>query len=105
MTDYILVASTAGDLEEAGKIADALVAEKICACVQVMPITSTYMWKGKIERETEHLLLAKTRAENYGKVEDKIKELHSYDCPEVIALPIKEGSEDYLKWVKDCSGL
>lgn len=105
MSDYIVVVSTAGTVIEAEKIAEALVETKLAACVQHTPIASVYKWKGKTESASEHLLIIKTRAENFKAVEEMIKELHSYECPEVIALPINDGSKSYLSWIRESTEL
>ncbi|MFH1789446.1 MAG: divalent-cation tolerance protein CutA [Candidatus Altiarchaeota archaeon] len=96
----MIVLTTTGSKAEAGKISEALVEERLCACVQVVPIISVYRWKGKIEREGEHLLLCKTVSGNYGRIEERILQLHSYECPEVVAIPIVEGSKNYLSWIR-----
>lgn len=99
MTDFIVVLSTAGSEEEAKKIADNLVEGKLAACVNWWKINSVYTWKGKIERDCEYILFCKTTRDRYGDVETRIKELHSYECPEIIALPVGDGSSEYLEWI------
>jgi periplasmic divalent cation tolerance protein len=102
MTNKRLVLSTAGSEEEARKIANALVEQKLAACVNIIPqIESIYRWQGKVESSREWLLLIKTSAEKFGAVRDAIRELHSYDLPECIALAIDDGSSAYLGWIKD----
>jgi periplasmic divalent cation tolerance protein len=102
MTDKRLVLSTAGSEEEARKIANALVEQKLAACVNIIPqIESIYRWQGKVESSREWLLLIKTSAEKFGAVRDAIRELHSYDLPECIALAIDDGSSAYLGWIED----
>lgn len=94
---------TVSSTEEARKIAGALVERKLAACVNIAPgLTSIYMWQGRVCDEPEHLMIIKTSA---GKVEQVIacvRELHSYDTPEIIFLPIKEGLKSYLDWIDDC---
>jgi periplasmic divalent cation tolerance protein len=102
MTNKRLVLSTAGSEEEARKIANALVEQKLAACVNIIPqIESIYRWQGKVESSREWLLLIKTSAEKFGAVRDAIRELHSYDLPECIALAIDDGSSTYLGWIED----
>ena len=98
--EYIVVLITAGSQEEAHRIGDALIGQRKAACVNIIPqINSLFRWEGKIEDDRESLLLVKTRAELFPEVVDAVKSVHSYDVPEIIALPIVEGSQDYLKWI------
>ena len=99
--EYVLVYTTAGCREEAEKLAEALVAERLAACVKMTEVTSVYRWEGKTNRDEEILLSAKTTKAGYPDVEKRIKELHSYKCPEIIAVPIIEGSKDYLAWIRE----
>ncbi|MDA8078746.1 MAG: divalent-cation tolerance protein CutA [Nitrospiraceae bacterium] len=100
MTDYVVVLITASGEEEAGKIAHALVSGRLAACVNIMKnIRSIYRWQGKVEDEAEALMIAKTRRSLLADLTARVKELHSYTVPEVIALPILEGSGDYLRWL------
>ena len=93
---------TAGSKEEGQKVADGLVSSKLAACVNVIEgVQSTYLWEGKINSDKEVLLVVKSRLSLLGKIETKVKELHSYDVPELIALPIAGGSSAYMKWVKE----
>ena len=102
MKSYIQVFTTIETKEEAEKIAQYLVEQKLAACVQITgPIASTYRWKGKVETAQEWLCLIKTREDLYDKVEKAIKELHSYETPEIIAVPIVKGSSEYLSWLDD----
>lgn len=98
--EFIEVRTTAAKREDAARIARALVEKRLAACAQIVgPITSTYWWQGKIETAEEWLCLAKARKEDYRKIERAIKELHPYQTPEIIALPIDAGSTEYLRWV------
>ena len=102
MTDRRIVLSTAGSEEEARKIAQYLVEQKLAACVNIVPqVESIYRWQGKIESSREWLLLIKTTAEKFERVRDAIRELHSYDLPECIAVAIEDGSPEYLRWLED----
>jgi periplasmic divalent cation tolerance protein len=102
MKSYIQVMTTTETKEEAEKIAQYLVEQKLAACVQITgPIASTYRWKGKVENAQEWLCLIKTREELYDKVETAIKKLHSYETPEIFAVPIIKGSSEYLSWLDD----
>jgi len=99
-TDRIIVLITAGSEEEAHKIAKLLVNEKKAACVNIVPgVDSLFHWKGKIDLARESLLLVKTRASLFPEIVSLVKEIHSYEVPEIIALPIIGGSEDYLNWL------
>ncbi len=100
MSDFIQV-STAIDSEEgARKIAQALVEQRLAACVHVGgPVTSTYWWQGKMEVAQEWTCTAKTRRELYARVEQAIREVHPYEEPEIVALPIVAGSQSYLGWI------
>ena len=100
MTDYKLVLTTAGSQEEAEKIARALVERRLAACVNVIPqMRSIYRWEGNVEEARECLLLIKTTAVAADRVRDAIRELHSYELPEVIVIGIESGSEKYLNWI------
>ena len=100
MTDKRLVLSTAGSEAEARKIAQYLVEQQLAACVNIVPhIESIYRWQGKVESAREWLLVIKTVIDRFAAVRDAIRELHSYDLPECIALAIDDGSAEYLKWM------
>jgi periplasmic divalent cation tolerance protein len=97
----ILVLSTTDTTELAQKIAEALVEAGEAACVNIVPgIRSIYRWEGKICDAGEHLLLIKSSAEKFEAVRSRIKELHTYQVPEIIALPISTGDADYLNWIR-----
>jgi periplasmic divalent cation tolerance protein len=97
----ICIFTTAASRDEAARIADELVARRLAACVQILgPIASTYRWQGKIEHSEEWQSQIKTDQRHYAAVEQTIRELHSYETPEVIAVPITAGSEDYLTWLQ-----
>jgi periplasmic divalent cation tolerance protein len=102
MTDKRIVLSTTGTLEEARKIAHALVERKIAACVNIVPsIESVYRWEGKVETAQECLLIIKTIEGACERLEKTLKDLHSYDVPEFVVLGIQDGSQAYLEWIAD----
>ncbi len=95
-----LVLVTVGSETAARAMARTLVGEGLAACVNVLgPINSIYRWRGAVEDEKEYLLMIKTRAALYRRIERRVRELHSYDVPEVLALPIETGSAPYLEWL------
>jgi periplasmic divalent cation tolerance protein len=99
---YVVVFITTSSYEEARKIADALIAQKKAACVNIVPmVNSLFRWKGKIEEAEESLLVVKTRAKLLHDIVNTVKGIHSYEVPEIIALPIVEGNPDYLKWIEE----
>jgi periplasmic divalent cation tolerance protein len=100
MEEYIQVITAIGKREDAEEIANAMVEKRLAACVQIVgPIVSTYWWKGTIERAEEWLCIIKSKKELYDVLEKSIKEIHSYETPEIFALSIVAGSGDYLKWL------
>jgi periplasmic divalent cation tolerance protein len=100
MAEYIEVHTTIDSREAAQKIAETLVSRRLAACVQVSgPITSTYWWQGKMEQAEEWLCTAKTRRELYDQLEQTIREVHSYDVPEILAVKVVAGNADYLNWL------
>jgi periplasmic divalent cation tolerance protein len=102
MTDYIQVVTTVERREDAEKIARLLVDRRLAGCVQIVgPITSVYRWQGKVETAEEWQCLAKTRRELFEKVETAIRQVHPYEVPEIIAVPITAGSADYLAWLDE----
>lgn len=97
----VVVFVTAGSKKEAQAIASALVKERLAACATAIGVVeSIYQWQGKVARSRERMLIIKTTASRYAALEQRIKTLHSYDVPEIIALPIVKGSESYLKWIR-----
>lgn len=99
----IVVLTNCASAKEARRIARALVNKRLAACVNIIatPVESLYRWKAKIEKAREHSLLIKTTKEHFGAVERTIRELHSYEVPEIIAVPIIAGSRDYLAWLEE----
>lgn len=103
MTDKRVVLVTCGSEEEASRIARALVSQRLAACVNILdsPVRSVYRWKGRVETAMEHLLVIKTRRARLRSLEAVVKGLHSYQTPEIIALPLAEGSRRYLAWLDE----
>ncbi len=100
MKDYILVLTTLNKEDDAYKIARTLVEERLAACITVLPSgTSFYWWKEKIEKEKEHVLLVKTKKNMYNRLEERVRDLHPYEIPEIIAVPIVKGFKEYLNWI------
>jgi periplasmic divalent cation tolerance protein len=101
MTEARVVITTTETLQDAERLAAMLVERELAACVQILPsITSIYRWQGKVEKSAECLLLIKTTREAYPELETAIRENHSYQTPEIIALPVEAGSDGYLNWLK-----
>jgi periplasmic divalent cation tolerance protein len=99
------ILTTTGTEEQALSIARALVSERLAACVNIIgPIRSVYRWRDAIEDDREFLLLIKTRATLYMKVERRVRELHTYEVPEVLALSLDRGSPPYIKWLLESTG-
>ena len=102
MDMVVAIYSTAGKVEDARKIARVLVEEKLVACVNIIPkIESIYRWKNKIEDDDECVMIAKTTEKNIVKTIQKIKEIHPYEVPDIVVLPIINGLEEYLNYVED----
>lgn len=102
MGDEIIVLITASSGEEASRIATALVDEHVAACVNIVPeVRSLFFWEGKTQDAKESLLICKSRQPLMDKLVQRVKALHSYAVPEVIALPIIAGSRDYLDWLRE----
>ena len=99
-TDYILVLVTTANKTEAEKIAQTLLTEKLIACANIInPVTSHFHWSGKIDRAEECLVVMKSRLDLFSLLIERVKGLHSYEVPEILALPIVAGSEGYLGWM------
>jgi periplasmic divalent cation tolerance protein len=102
--DYLLTLCTCPDRSTASAIAETLVREGLAACVsQIAGVESTFLWQGAIERDSEFLLLVKTTARRFEELSGRIGELHPYDLPEIIAVPVSQGLPDYLNWVSQCT--
>jgi periplasmic divalent cation tolerance protein len=103
MTQTIITLCTCPDKETAEKIARLLVADKLAACVNILPsITSIYSWQDQIEIADEHLLMIKSSQTNYQAIEIAIRNLHPYELPEIIAVPIERGLPEYINWIHSC---
>ena len=101
----LLILCTCPDLATAEHIAETVVGERLAACVNIVPgLASIYRWEGQMQRDTELLLLIKTHRTIYPSLEARIRELHPYQLPEIIALPIQAGSAAYLAWIADSTG-
>jgi periplasmic divalent cation tolerance protein len=105
MSERVVVLITAGSTEEAQKIAAALVGERLAACVNVIPtVHSVYRWAGKVEEDQETLLVVKSRHEVLDRLIERVRALHSYEVPEIIALPLIAGDAAYLRWLDEQVG-
>jgi len=99
--DYQLVLTTCPDAGAAQRLAHALVSERLAACVNILPVAqSVYLWKGKVESAAEQLLIIKSMSRAYRSIQKRILELHPYELPEVIAVPVTDGFPDYLSWIR-----
>jgi len=98
---YIIAITTTPSKNEAEKIAKTLLEERLIACANIIgPVQSLFWWQGKIDEAQEHLILMKTRKDLFSKLSEKVKALHSYQVPEIIAMPIVEGFKPYLEWLE-----
>jgi periplasmic divalent cation tolerance protein len=107
MTDKIVVLVTCGSAKEARKIARAVVEKRLAACANILtsPVQSVYRWKGRVESAKEFLLIIKTTKPRFPKLKAEVERLHTYEVPEIIALPIASGATDYLTWISDSVAL
>lgn len=100
MNNYILILITCGSKKEAGRIADSLLSERLVACANIISgVESRFRWKGKVEIAKEILVILKTRRENFKAIEKTVKRIHSYEVPEIIAVPVMAGNKEYLEWL------
>ncbi len=98
--DAIVVFMTAANSEEAALLADLLIKKNLAACVQILPeLQSVYRWKGRIEKQAETLVVAKTISSKFQELDREVRAQHSYDTPEIVALPVTAGSARYLEWL------
>ncbi len=102
-TDYIIVLVTVASKQEAEKIADHLLNDKLIACANIIgPITSIFQWSGNLDRAQEHLVLMKSRRDLFERLTEAVTLMHSYKVPEILVIPIVEGSRTYLDWLQNC---
>jgi periplasmic divalent cation tolerance protein len=100
MTEYIQVLTTTEKREDAEKIAKTLVEKRLAACIQIMgPMLSTYWWKNHVETAEEWLCIIKSKLKLYEELEKSIRQIHPYEVPEILAIPVIVGSKDYLGWL------
>lgn len=105
MSEAIVVFMTAASADEARRIANELVGRQLAACVQIIPeIESVYRWKDEVQREPETLMLAKTTASRFDDLEKSVRAMHSYETPEIVAVPVSRVSEPYRAWLVDSVG-
>jgi periplasmic divalent cation tolerance protein len=103
MTDKIIVFVTCESKEQAERIAESVVTEKLAACVNVVGgVRSCYVWERKLTWSDEVLLLIKTTRGRFGQLQERVKELHSYELPEIVGVPIQDAFEKYLEWIDKC---
>jgi len=100
-SEFGIALTTTNDSEEADRLASRLVSERLAACVQIIQITSYYVWDGKAQKEPEFLLLIKSRQSAYAEIETFLRSHHSYTTPEIIWLPVEAGLEDYFNWIRE----
>ncbi|MBI5958102.1 MAG: divalent-cation tolerance protein CutA [Chloroflexi bacterium] len=101
MNDHLVVLVTASSSAQARRIARRLLQSKLAACVNMIPVESMFLWKGEIQEEEEVLMVIKTRSEAFDELMNAVKSMHTYDTPEIIAMPVVMGSREYLKWIDD----
>jgi periplasmic divalent cation tolerance protein len=103
MTDKLIVLVTCGSAKEARRIARAIVKQRLAACVNILeaPVRSIYRWKGRVESAEEFLLIIKSSRKRFAALQNAIRKLHSYDVPEIIAVPIDSGPRNYLAWLSE----
>ena len=101
-SDFCFVYMTAGSVDEARMIGEALVLERLAACVNVIEgMTSIYRWEGEVRRDAEIVLIAKTRKDRLDRLSERVKTLHSYECPCIVALPVEVGNPAFLNWIDE----
>jgi len=101
--EYIIVFVTTARKHEAEEIVQHLLGDKLVACGNIFgPVTSFFRWSGKVERAEEFLVFLKTRKDLFQRLSDVVKTLHGYEVPEILAVPVVDGSKDYLDWLENC---
>ena len=98
-TPYTIIYITCANEAEAELLAESLVAKNLVACANYFPIKSVYRWGGKVEKAEEYALVCKTRKDKFEAVEARVKELHSYEVPAILAFEIMNGNDEFLKWI------
>lgn len=99
---HVIVYITASNIEEAKDLVEVIVKERLAACANVVErVESVYWWKGKLERDNESLIILKTREDKLDELIKRVRQLHSYENPEIVAVPILKGSAEYLNWIDD----
>lgn len=102
MTEFIVILVTAAGRQEAETMADALVRDRLVACANILGgVRSLFHWQGKIDQADEQLIVMKGRSDHFHRIEQRIRELHSYEVPEIIAIPVVDGSAPYLNWLRE----
>ena len=102
-TEYVIVLVTTASKQEAEKIANHLLNDKLIACANIVgPVTSLFHWSGSIDRAEEYLVLMKSRQDLFDRLTEAVKTVHSYAVPEILALPVADGSRTYLDWLQSC---
>ena len=99
MQELSIVLTTSAGEDQAQPIIDALLEQRLAACVQALPVRSHYIWEGAVRHDIETLLIIKCKSENYKAIEETILQLHSYDLPEIVRIPIADGLDRYLDWI------
>ncbi|MCL2374302.1 MAG: divalent-cation tolerance protein CutA [Treponema sp.] len=102
-SEYSIIISTAGSKELGEKIARLLVEKRLAACAQMFPIESVYLWQGKIHEDNETALFIKSRTALFDEIKSAIQEIHPYEVPQIIQIPITGGLSEYLSWIGDCT--
>jgi len=102
LTEALVVLSTLSEATRARQIAETLVAEQLAACVNIIPgLVSIYRWQGAVQQDDEVLMLIKTTQAGYARLEQRLRALHPYELPEIIAVPVRDGLADYIQWITD----
>ncbi len=102
MTEFVTILVTTASVAEAERIAGELLAAKLIACANIVGgISSLFSWAGAVQKESEVLIIIKSRQAHFNEIEQKVRQLHSYEVPEILAIPILTGSEPYLQWLRD----
>jgi periplasmic divalent cation tolerance protein len=106
VSDHVVALTTVAKAEDAERIGLALVEQRLAACVNVVAgLTSIYLWKGKVEKDAERLLVMKTRRDRVPELKAALLELHPYELPELVVLPIEDAHAPYLAWIDECVGI